>query len=440
MQMTLAPDHPDYADAKKLIAKTDEQIREIDTKRTLELRRPFLALASELGTFYAVSLVIDREDDVLYVRKRLREMFQVPDKRENLEAHFGKDLRLMTPQLLREKIESGALDNETLYAFAQKNIECAQRETTELETAGELFKEEFKTRVNEAAAQGLLPPAVLSNLRRVDAVQFEYRDYLNNLGSSSLASAKDHGRIAVSSHVLRDRARFRAIVFHELLHEISGKTFEVIVHEFDEDLSVTHSVVKKVGVAIGLDRHNRWINEAITEKLTLLLSGYTSPKENDYGGSESYEKERRVLDELIERSNQSKGGLWEKALAAYFENVGGDQVPQEKAKHFKGLVGEVERLEGRLGWTRIENDFQLRRQAWILDLPLTRNKERAMKFTNEGVYEVVLSFGRNPKAKVSVPYYLIVESEDELQRYTSILHKHTTLEKRFSCGELKELV
>lgn len=129
------------------------------------------------------------------------------------------------------------------------------------------------------------------------------------------------------------------ILFHELLHAVSGRT--VIKSQVVDDIegygefTDTDIIHQRTGTRIGSPRGEglemkqrfHWLNEAVTEQLTWRLLGKKIPEPKSvmerlmskkYEGSATYVPERKLFDLLLQKGSTP---LDEKLfLAAYFED------------------------------------------------------------------------------------------------------------------------
>src|SRR5262249_44980160 len=95
---------------------------------------------------------------------------------------------------------------------------------------------------------------------------------------------------------------------------------------------------------------NTGVNEAVTENIAKKLANYFSDAPEAYDGSDRYIHARRNLNSLL------AAGLKEDALLlAYFENFSADQPRVELGRHFKELLQEFERVDGKGAWQRLEH-------------------------------------------------------------------------------------
>jgi hypothetical protein len=171
------------------------------------------------------------------------------------------------------------------------------------------------------------------NLNRIIDVKWVVSDPMSNFTfseSRAKAYSADSGIIAFNTHFLEDAHDdlILNVVIHEILHEISGTA-----------LSKSNNKIKRYKA--GLDTisvHNgAWINEAITEKIAISVSGCS--------GSTSYLRERFFLDNLLQL------GLDFSLLeSAYFENwesksgnLKNDGINPSKSK-YRRSVDQINRI------------------------------------------------------------------------------------------------
>lgn len=392
----------------------------------------FTDLGRDLGYFFSKN---PDPVDMVYVQKRLSDILLFDEVRSTVEKFFGENAKNLTPTLLVDKVTLGQLDLDTLYKIAKKNREIVEKEREELKGFAEQTKKEFKEGVERAVSEGKLPAGALVNLNRIDAVTFQYADFMKRVASLTLGSAGSHGKITLNSMSLRDLPKLRHIIFHELVHEISGKSFTLESETFTDGHVRTHLDTRKVGLRIGY-KSNAWINEAVTETIALMLSGWKSHDQYDYGSSFAYQGERIRFDLLLLNSQKVGGRLWDLAAKAFFENLTNDLPPQDRARNFANLVSEVNRLEGEFAWNKIENSFILVNEIVpALDIPLTLNESQALKYAEKyTVYKVDFTYGKNSKARITRPYYMVSVSQAEFEKDLEKLNKMAARRTGFHYG------
>jgi hypothetical protein len=378
------------------IDRKEKLLIELDAEKGNGLIADFKYLAKDLAAYF--SRPFADPEKTAFVRERLRELFLCPEVAEKMENLFGEGLGNFTPAAVMEKVQSGELDVDTMLVIARKNGELTKYDAEKFHELCEGFRNEFKDAVIHAVREEKLPPDTLSNLARVDSVHFQFRDTMDMVAYSAEGSAGAHGSINASGMNLRRPERLRHTVFHELMHEIAGKTLSLRITS-DEKRGDTHDVnTERSGLVFSGSRHGMWINEALTEKLALMLSGYQSDNSEQYEGSPFYQDERREVDRLLDFAESRKDELWATMLKAYFENVRSDQQSMGKAKGFAELVQKINR--------NILPELRL---------PLTANKDEAMQHAaGRKVYQILLAYGKNTKARATDVFYYVPVSEEML--------------------------
>lgn len=406
----IGENHPNYAGVANNIKDRERRLDEIVADKGKTLRREFTKLSKDLSFFISNA---PSSVNLQFVQDRLRSIFLNDEIRKESELMFGGGLRDFSPKLLLEKINSGQLSAELMYQIAKKNLEIVDGEREKFVSFAEKTRQEFKISVEKAVAEGKLPSQALLNLHRVDSVTFQYEDFLSNPNSLTLGRAGTHGKISANGISMTDLSTMRHVIFHELTHEISGKKYSVETTTYGE-WETDHVNSDKVGLRVG-SNSNVWINEAVTETISLMLSGYSSGKKSDYGNSMIYVSERMRLDVLLQKSEQVGGNLWRIALDAYFENIDSSIPIKDKAKNFAKLVREINKLDGQYGWSKIENSFRLKNDIVpYLGFPLTSNYGMVKEYLGKyRVYKVKMEYGKNTKARIAREYYFVATSDED---------------------------
>lgn len=157
--------------------------------------------------------------------------------------------------------------------------------------------------------------------KRLESVKIMMVDGMSGLISTHTRGANYPSlRIVYINSMLRDED-VRHTLYHELMHEVSGSTFE----DIGADKQVSRLAVRKFGL-YRFDQDNRmygrekyrWLNEAVTESLTYELLQPDEP---------TYTTEVLLFGELLKKSI-SPNILYD----AYFENGKGTINEQGKSK------------------------------------------------------------------------------------------------------------
>lgn len=335
------------------IQRRQETIRQMDVEKAVYLRK-------DLQNFFIDLIgVIDRhdiyQDKLEVIFPEVTHMLVDEEVQVELRRVFGDDLSKLSALDLFMKTSDKSLSDECLYRMAKRHDERVGEQEEQLAIFAERTKKEFKDIVADLVTSGVLPEEARNALPRIDQVVVKLKDLLTNMKTLALADiASNSGIITVNSFQMRpeELPLLRASLFHEFLHELSGKSISIKTEVLDESNKIiTH---QKVGVALRPEfaeyTPNKWLNEAITEWLATRMSGYVDTNERAYKGSRSYTEERRELDRLFSL------GLEEKvAIQAFFENFSSEQPRQELGRHYKALVRRIKELEGQEGFLKLDN-------------------------------------------------------------------------------------
>ncbi len=211
-----------------------------------------------------------------------------------------------TPKIIiMRKFLSGELDDEVFEEMLRIHVENFKRKTAEFAQKLLEIKARFRSRALEAIASGYLPITVEELDRRMEATTVELCDSVENQFDDFDG---DHNveteHIRIGSHV--PEAYWDHAITHESIHALSGRT---VIHQSGERPRLGHQRLGVRFASAWADKKKarfRWLNEAITERITIDLLG-----ESDG----SYDTEREVLQGLIDR-----GIPREELYRAYFEN------------------------------------------------------------------------------------------------------------------------
>ena len=250
------------------------------------------------------------------------------------------------------RVQSGAIPDSTLYPMIKRHANDMRRLEKEHTPFFEACKKEFIAKIKEEVERGVFPKEILPRLDRVSRKKIFIADRLSAPRSGIEAHTSTIGAAKVFSDLLDDKTLTRHSLFHEFLHEMSGKG----LHIFEEKRPVTSKVTRilgKEGVSLLVKNSGgrfKWLDEAITEYLALHLSEY---EEGEYLGSNSYIRERKELQKMLE------GGLESKIIIqAYFEDIVESQAPKERGRHFAALAKAVNvSKKESYALNRIENEF-----------------------------------------------------------------------------------
>ncbi len=198
-----------------------------------------------------------------------------------------------------------------------KHIEHTEKR---LQEQFELFEKKFRSLIHQAIAAGQLPLKKEIADEQLNLVQIQVIDYvLANLAELWGEYQSDEHVIRIASNVPHDELWHTYV--HEMLHALSGK-METVVLDLKGD-EIGHNQLKG---GVHFTGHSEdvtpttarpslwWLNEALTESLTLELIGKREG---------TYESPRELLDLLIEHGSLDRRIF----LNAYFENYFDGQGP-----------------------------------------------------------------------------------------------------------------
>lgn len=321
---------------KKELGYVDQYVSAQVSPEAQDVKERFLTqeINNQFGSDSMIHFVLVRDfesNDELLIEARLnffREAFTDLSVASRLEE-AGVTNRDLRSSVLIDKLKNGSINADLL-------MDITRVHTAEFERKKELLKEEiprhlndFSQKVFEGIDAGWLPLEKEFVVERLKSLQIEVFDPMKTL------SQGDHteGLLRVSAAMVDKNELFlKHVVFHEAMHALSGTS--VITYKEKDGKQIFAE--QKVGLrllAIGpnfekpmpfkkdsqkktQDIYFTWLNEAVTERLTLKLLGDNIPEEFEEI-TEDYQIERFKLEQLI-RAGVSE----ELILRAYFENYG----------------------------------------------------------------------------------------------------------------------
>ncbi len=190
---------------------------------------------------------------------------------------------------------------------------------------------DFKKKLSEVARKENLQLTPEFVNQRLGEISFDVKDAIvAKLKEIHAEYDSDFSNISIAHNVLDKKDLFRAVIFHELLHALSGRT-EVVktrgqYSPYIQNVRTGLYVASLHSKQIPRPRFY-WLNEAVTETLTWQLLGKQIPKQpgnffeylNQMGELQaSYGGERELYQLLLSRSRYPINKNL--VLAAYFED------------------------------------------------------------------------------------------------------------------------
>lgn len=371
--------------------------------------------------------------------------FMIPEEFDKeLHSVFGDDLSKLSVENLYIAANNGLISDEFIRTMSERHKEFFEAQSEELERFVEEVKADYREQIASAVQEGWLPQQATDALHRIDDVSVILTDKMKNLRSSSLGSIDSNGRIRIDSadFVNTNYDRVRASLFHEFTHAISGTAYNVLTIDGGNDKDYYRFELNKVGLHVR--GHHTWLNEAVTDTISLRLSGFKQVDEQGrelgYKGSETYPNERQDYDRLIE------AGLDEAlVMEAYFENFV-DNAPEgetseekeirrrrenvESPKAFSRLVKAVNTIEGAGGFLRKQNEYlidQITRFAVLVSytegsIPIKEEREAGDRY-----FIVTIDMGVNDNTRATKQFYThfsdrsigdsVLTVEDQMKKY-----------------------
>ncbi len=282
--------------------------------------------------------------------------------------------------------------------FLDKHRELYWEKERELNKETPILKKDFLDQIERAVEEGRLPQISLPRVRKiVSSFHTELIDVINtNRLRRRGDMSHDDESVGIGITELTD-GTLRDTFFHEAFHAIAGSTLIFTEDEVDKDwdrLFSTHS-----GLA---NTNGRWLNEAVTEHLTLMLldDGLSfdpnailrqAQKEQEDRKGNSYFYERALLGWVMRLGDVDP----QRMLRAYFEDFNPEAEKGYRARSRKAFYKEITKKFGK-GF--------LRKLDVLINKYGIRQVAIAMKQEGPLILEV---YGRPPKAE-SIESFLLM--------------------------------
>lgn len=367
-------------------ARAEQLLKERDT--TIRLKFEYLMESWQR----LQQQVIGISESDRHIGEEFGKMIDDPESREELEVIFGEKFSGFTIKNMLAKITDGSISEGLILKALKKHVDSFEKQKEQLAKITERIKENFKERVREAVEQQVLPEEALQALSRLDLIAVDLKDRLQNILSPIVGSCGTSGRIEVVSELLQPELekRLEKTLFHEFLHEISGKA--ITIYSEDDGKIAYH---RRSGIALHSRKlgysPNTWLDEAVTEFIAIKLSGHKEAGAGAYNGSYSYSVERKGLDILFAL------GLEENTIfKAYFENISSEG--SEQGHHLQELVHRINEVAGANAFEKIENKYlakEIEQEMYgIGALPLSETEPLSSeKILNAAIFHITVTIG-----------------------------------------------
>lgn len=203
-------------------------------------------------------------------------------------------------------------DDDQLITYLEWNASHTSEAQAKLDQHVPEMLGRFEHRIYQAVLGGWLPAEALDGLEQLERVRFNAGDVFMTTAQEADAFYDYRGRtkpadIFLSSEIINGSPEhLEHVLTHELIHAIAGKAGP------------------KRGLNNDRGRSQSWLDEALTEQVTLTLLGYTTLNEPDSNPSGCYYHERVLLTTL---------GINQAALKLYF------------GTNYPALEKQIERME-----------------------------------------------------------------------------------------------
>lgn len=316
--------------AKKCLQWSDEEASP-ESKR--DLQRKFRELTEKQYELHRKKIIKMGWRD----RKTVRQFFRVGAQGLKLERIFDSKSRIlgwipdaMLPRALETLFCWGFLDYQIFEDLCLAYEAYINDQDQILQEREPDLRIEFKKRIKHSN----LPLSEKELDERLDSVQISVEDpIVSGFKERDGAFYAVNKKAVLNALALSEKHREEHVYVHELLHAISGQVFALatVTHESGYESHFVRSA------RVGLRRNEEmsmpgflWLNEAVTEQLTLDL----------LGGSDRgvYRPERDLLSHLIVDGAGEES--WDIILKAYFNDDIQDEAWDDLVRHIDQVFGE----------------------------------------------------------------------------------------------------
>ncbi len=405
----------DAARIERGIQSAEEQEARFREEAMGVFQPEFLRLVGEIDLLGGTPFT-DREKFLL---RKLGYLFMWDDEsRTEMKKLFGPDLKGFTTTGVWMKLKYDEIPPEVLHRAMLHHQDHMNEQLERFDALFEDIKRDFIEQVERGIKEGWLPVPIERLRSRLELVKGKMIDTFLAVGSMRQGSHNANGVIEVYDHLLSPESAdgLRHTIFHELLHEISGRTIEVRGEKIVADRKSGISMKKGGPFSTG---KFVWLNEAVTEKYALRLSGFRQEDDGTsvfYDGSASYGDERKQLDRLMD------AGLDERTiLEAFFEDIDSTKSPGEQGRRWGALVSEIREVEkDPNALTRMEHEFAMRNAASELLESGIREQETDSLVESSSDYHADETFtaciGTRPENRVCKTFTSYYYSADETKK------------------------
>lgn len=324
------------ADTHRLLGKDLQKLR-------LCLNSSGQALEGGIPTdLFEKSAAFDHFFDVLYKDTETRRAIEQhpryaeflsdcePEDDETVEEFSELTARITIEAL----IDEGMLSDELLEQMLRCNERSFKEVSYEFTQQLSQLRQVFQALARDAIQRGVLPITETVLNSRLQHTPTQLVDAFYSHLEPGILGSFDDGTIEISE-LLESDQREHAFT-HEMFHALSGRTIMQIKsgEEQEAGISESDSWFKhlRIGTRFGTAPPRfRWLNEALTESLTMELLR----KE-----SRIYEKERRLLSILETKVPRVL------FLPAYFENFDPEKPADQRIPHWNALVKAINEAYG----------------------------------------------------------------------------------------------
>lgn len=393
--------------------------RQEENTRLLEASIPKWVIGQfkEMAENYVNNLTTPKsQNQAAFARRRLETVFTKVYPQYASEP----DKESVNKQLL-SGMQNEKVSLPTLLKIAEELQAIEQKEQQEFSEFSESCRTEFIQIVKSKVEKGELPQTALDNLHRIDEALIILTDVLKSSDNDALGTA--HGE---SNYIRIDNVHFsedpkgeiKNTIFHEFYHLLSGSS--ITIREEARDWGhYLSAFLKKTGLRLNTQGRLflSWLNEAITEDLTLNSSDYKIDGEDTYDGSGIYVDERKEFHDLIK-----KGVSKQLFIDAYFENFVEDPNKKPGEKYTK-LLKRVSEVLGPEELLKLNNKFFLKEVPEYFtedELNLFTSKQDALsKSPNDNpanYYRVKFIMGHRG-SEVTKDYYVRARHSNEPEEF-----------------------
>ena len=273
-----------------------------------------------------------KEDQLLYLAKELA-------KKSEILLLLGITNHEKSIEEIANKLAQGGLEDEIIEKIIITHIESHFQEERSFKELALVIVAEYKGIIQKYIEEGYLPVSLERVTERLSDIKFYLEDYTGAVSNMRAGVTHPESRTIIVSSQQPDM--YRQIVFHELTHQIAGRTIlkrhgpKGVIDIIHQRNGLTFDGRKAKGFSISTNRFFLWLDEAVTEDIAQYLMQGEEGSEDEG----SYFLYRNMLHEFYD-----KGLSRAIVYAAYFENYDPELLHGERVLAWKDVMKKFKEI------------------------------------------------------------------------------------------------